>query len=124
MNEFFDLPLGFVYIQIGIAGVVLTLIGCIVSLILWLSRGAILNALPSAYVVLAMPLMLLGIIPGAEFIAVPLAFLAALIACFLHFFKRSEAGTKKDSIVAIILLVGLLGIVIAFALGSLSGGGE
>jgi len=53
MNEFFDLPLGFVYIQIGIAGVVL-----------------------------------------------------------------------KDSIVAIILLVGLLGIVIAFALGSLSGGGE
>jgi len=69
-----------------------------------------------------MPLMLLGIIPGAEFVAVPLAFVAAILACFFHFHRRSEAGTKIDTVVGGILLIGLLGIVVAYALGSLSGG--
>jgi len=38
MADFFDLSLGFVYIQIGISGVVLSLIGCIASFICWLLR--------------------------------------------------------------------------------------
>ncbi len=121
MNEFFDLPLGFIYIQIGIAGVLLALLGCVASLIVWLSRGAFAQAIPSGYVVIAMPLMLLGIIPGAEFIAVPLAFVAAILSCFFHFHRRSEVGTKIDTVVGIVLFLGLLGIVLSYALGSLSG---
>lgn len=122
MNEFFDLPLGFIYIQIGMAGVILSLIGCLASFVSWLFRGAFLKALPSGYVVLAMPPMLLGLIPGVEFAAVPWAFVLACIACFIHL--QAANGVEKSRIDLIIggtLLLGLAAIIIAFALGSLSG---
>lgn len=123
MNSMFDLPLGFIYIQIGLGGIILAILGCIASLVVWLSRRAFLKALPSAYVVLAMPPMLLGIVPGVENVAVPLAFMAACLTCLLHLrHARSETGTRTDTFVAAALLFGLSAIVISYALGSLSGG--
>ncbi len=122
MADFFDLSLGFVYIQIGISGVVLSLIGCIASFICWLLRRAFLKAIPSGYVVLAMPPMLLGIIPGVEFAAVPLAFLMACVTCFLHLQQLSGVGKSKiDMLIGGALLLGLAAILLSFALGSLSG---
>lgn len=124
MDNPFGLALGFAYIHIGLAGLVLTVISCIASLVTWLSRGAVIQALPSAFVMLVVPAMALAIIPGAESLAVPLAMAAAFIALYIHVKALgSEQSTVADKIIAVMLGLGLAAIVVSYGLGSLSATG-
>lgn len=116
----FDLLVGFGSAHIMIVGILGGLIGAMVSAIVWMSRGRIVQALPGIALVLLVPAMVIGIIPGLESLAVPVA-LALLVLTFLSHLRRSEGRTLVDTVLAVTLGLALLAFIIVQILSLLSG---
>jgi len=116
----FDLLVGFGSAHIMIVGMLTGLIGSIVSVISWLARRRFYRALPGLALVVLVPLMVLGIIPGLEFIAVPVA-LGLLFLTFLTHLRRGEERAIIDTLLVIILGVALLSFLAVQVLNLLSG---
>ncbi len=116
----FDLLVGFGTAHIMIIGILTGIVGAIISALSWIVRGRFFKALPGLALVVLVPMLILGIIPGLDFIAVPTA-LALLFLTFLTHFRRHEKPSKTDILLAIILGVALLSFVAAQVLSLLSG---
>lgn len=116
----FDLLVGFGSAHIMIVGILGGLIGALVSAIVWIARGRFLKALPGLALVLLVPMMVIGIIPGLEFIAVPLA-LGVLFMTFLTHARSRAERTTVDTILAVVLGLALLSFVIVQILSLVSG---
>ena len=117
----FDLLVGFGSAHIMIIGILCGLLGALISAIVWIVRGRIFQALPGLSLVIVVPMMVIGIIPGLEFIAVP----AALVLLFLTFLTHARGNamrTKMDVVLLIILGAALLAFVAVQILSVLSGG--
>jgi hypothetical protein len=116
----FDLLVGFGSAHIMIVGILGGLIGAIISGVLWLVRGKFLKALSGIALVVLVPLMLLGIIPGLEFLAVPLA----LVLLFITFFSHFTAGEDRkviDTVLSIVLGLALVSFAVVQVLAWMSG---
>ena len=120
LDSGFDLLVGFGSAHIMIFGILGGLVGALVSTIVWMVRGQFLKALPGLCLVLLVPAMIIGIIPGVEFIAVPLA-LVLLFLTFLTHARRRDDRTKVDTVLAIVLGLALLSFVIVQILSLVSG---
>ena len=116
----FDLLVGFGTAHIMIIGILTGVAGAIISALSWIVRGQFLKALPGLSLVVLVPMLILGIIPGLDFIAVPLA-LALLFLTFLTHLRRHEKPSKIDILLAIVLGIALLAFVAAQVLSLLSG---
>jgi len=116
----FDLLVGFGSAHIMIVGILTGVIGAIVSAISWLVRGRFFRALPGLLLVVLVPMMVLGIIPGLEFIAVPVA-LGLLFLSFLTHARGKEERSKIDILLMLVLGVALLSFVIVQVLNLISG---
>jgi len=116
----FDLLVGFGSAHIMIVGILCGLLGALISAILWIARGQFFKALPGLSLVIVVPMMIIGIIPGLEFIAVPAA-LVLLLLTFLTHARAKGVRTKMDILLLIILGLALLAFVAVQVLSLLSG---
>lgn len=125
MNEttdsLFGLLTGFAYLHIGIAGIVGCFLAALVSMIVWWSRAEFVKGLAGAVVVVLVPLMTLGIIPGLEMFAVPVGLIAAALVVVTHLRRwKSPEGSGLDATITIVGGISVLAIAVAYLLGSLS----
>lgn len=116
----FDLLVGFGSAHIMIVGILGGLVGSIISTVIWLVRGKFLKALPGLALVILVPFMLLGIIPGLEFLAVPLA-LALLFFTFYNHFTAGEDRKVIDTVLTVVLGLALICFAIVQVLAWVSG---
>lgn len=120
-DSFFGLLTGFAYLHIGIAGVVGCFLTALISAILWWTRAKFAKGMPGALIVVLVPLLMLGVIPGLELLAVPIGLIAAAMVAALHYrYWKSPEGSGVDATVAVIAGLSLLAIAAAYVLGSLS----
>lgn len=116
----FSLLTGFGYVHIMIVAVLAAFLGSLASAIVWSARRRFAKALPGAVFVLLVPPVMIGIIPGLEFLAVPLAILVLALTFLTHMGSGEDRGTA-DTILALVLGFALLALIIVFAISSLSG---
>ena len=120
-DNFFGLLTGFAYLHIGIAGVVGCFLAALISAILWWTRAEFAKGMAGAVVVVLVPLLILGMIPGLEMLAVPVGLIAtAMVAAFHYRRWRGPEGGGTDATVTVIAGVSLAAIALAYGLGSLS----
>jgi len=116
----FDLLVGFGSAHILILGILCGLLGALASAIVWIARGQFIKALAPLALVIAVPMMIIGIIPGLEFIAVPAA-LVLLFITFLSHARAKDVRTKVDLFLLVVLGLALLSFIIVQVLSLLSG---
>lgn len=117
----FDLLVGFGSAHIMIVGILCGLLGALISAIVWIVRGRFFQALSGLSLVIIVPMMVIGIIPGLEFIAIPVA-LVLLFLTFLTHAREKGVRTKMDVLLLIILGLALLAFIAVQVLSVLSGG--
>ncbi len=116
----FDLLVGFGTAHIMIIGILGGVFGALASAISWIVRGRFFRALPGLALVILVPMMVLGIIPGLEFIAVPVA-LGLLFLTFLTHARGRAERSKIDTFLAVVLGLALLAFLIVQVLSLVSG---
>ncbi len=116
----FDLLVGFGTAHIMIIGILGGVFGALASAISWIVRGRFFRALPGLALVILVPMMVLGIIPGLEFIAVPAA-LGLLFLTFLTHARGRAERSKIDTFLAVVLGLALLAFLIVQVLSLVSG---
>lgn len=116
----FDLLVGFGSAHVMIVGILAGVIGALGSAISWIVRGRFFRALPGLALVILVPMLILAIIPGLEFIAAPMA-LGLLFLTFLTHARRRDERTKVDLFLAVLLGLALFAFVIVQILSLVSG---
>ena len=119
--NFLGLTTGFGLLYIGLFGVLGCLLAAILSVFVWSSRGAWVKAIPGAFVVFIVPLMVMARLPGAENLAVPLALLAAVLTFVTHL-RHWQRGQHSSADPALTLLSGasLAAILVPWIIGSVA----